>query len=1021
LTLEKKLHLLKKKARLWGKKAGPGRSFLGAAFVLILLAALPLLHARGQQDDSLSRADALIAEKRYAEALTILSAYAQRSPQDFDRAQSRIRKIVTARDEYNSTAQELLDTLGNDPWNTDRILHLTNLLFELDPSRITETEDFISRTRDLALFTTNRRRLEEILLRGKNLIAQGNYTEALRTYTGGLDIYQTEFFRAGYDGAMEARVRQGIGGLNANAALFYSLLASLWGAVNGLENLAGQPVEAANLTVYRNAYQRVGAELDRLSALRSAYAGTETAFQEDLSRIQRSNPRTGDRNFLAFALRLMEGYPDDSGDGMLGVLDTLWNQAASRTRDLLDAKSQLAYAAARNEAAAGDYRRTGSRAEILTGYAALPVDLEIRWNRYDPSAQGVSFFNQPVLSAEAGNYLKFRALSEMPPYLGTLGALGLRLNALEDQDTAAAWRNGGNGEDLLRLEQSSVNALRQIRIEAQGLAAALGEDAAGYRNLETRYPGSGALAYIDQTGALISSLVNAVSSRENLSSGRRFTIANGMLEGRLVQREAEFQEGSTLFQGTRGQDDHVSRYPTQAAEVLSRMDAALEADAQTLRVLLDQYAAEPAGIVSTEPVRSLRDQALALRERLETVRSQGRSLAQTARTQSSQAAALRRNGDQFLAETRTALDQGNFDAARDRLLRAGNAYDQSLGIEDNEAVRNQRNDVVPALDGEIAKLENEAVLRDVRGLMAQVTASYFNGDFEGAENLLTRAQNTWKRTQLEDNPEIVYWLGLVRSGLRAGRTIPVTAPLYAEMSQFLSEAQKHYEAGNALISSSRDEGIRRLSLARENVQKVKLVYPMNEKAGLLDLQIDQLVDPNFAATFQERVNRAIAGCRRREMRAYNDLLNLRTINPRYPNWSSIVAQAEIDVGLRPPPPSPAALARSGELTAGVRSIVTSRNGARMEEARTALAEAISLNPGNQEAIGLFNLASQLIIGGTVVLDSEAERKYQQAIAALSQNNALGALSLVQEIYARNPQYRYNSRVNTLEQRARASL
>jgi tetratricopeptide (TPR) repeat protein len=273
-----------------------------------------------------------------------------------------------------------------------------------------------------------------------------------------------------------------------------------------------------------------------------------------------------------------------------------------------------------------------------------------------------------------------------------------------------------------------------------------------------------------------------------------------------------------------------------------------------------------------------------------------------------------------------------------------------------------------------------------------------------------------------DNPEILNWEGMIRVGLRSGRTIPGTAPLYAEMSQLLSEARKNYEEGRDLIAASRTEGLRKLDMADQNIQKVQLVYPMNEEAGLLNLRIEQVRDPAaFTAAFETRVNNAIAGTRRRDMQAYNDLLNLRTINPQYPNWTSIITQAEIAVGIRPPPPRPEDLALSAELTARARAVVRARDSSRMEDARTDLSQAIKLNPGNQEAIDLFREASQVTAVTTLVLDAEAERKYQQAIAALNQNNAIGALTLVNEIYAQNPRYRNNSRMITLEQRVRASL
>ncbi|MDR2662817.1 MAG: hypothetical protein LBC31_07465 [Treponema sp.] len=1000
---------------------GPGHWLRLAAVVLSLAAAVPALYGRGQQDDVLSRADELIAAKRYNEALGILSEYARQNPKNFDIAQSRIKRIMQAKDEYNLTAQELLSEMEKETPDTERILALTNKLYEQDPQRIAETQEVIARIREAALFRSNQRRLDRILTQGQALIARGEYAEALRTYAGGLDIYQAEFFTGGYGPAMENRARQGIANLTGNIALFGSISASLLEAVNDLAALESQGIEPQNLTAYRNVYNRVGAEIDRLTNLRNGYAGTASVFREDLEQVRSANPLGRDRNFLAFAARLMDGRGDDPEDGMLGIFDAVWNRAVPRARDLLDAKSASAYTAALGEARARNYGATESRAEILAGYASLPADLETRWTRYDTSSPKPALFDQAVSPGEEGKYLKFRALEETAGYLRTLGQLGLRFDAVGQRDTVALWRSGGNPEELIRAEQSSTGQFRQIRQEAQNLVTAIRRETEEYRGLDGRYPGSGAVEYIDGAGGIAADFVNAIKIQEDDSAARRFTIANGVMEGQIQQRETEFRQGSLLVEGTpRG--DYLARRPGEAVELLTRMDGAVEANRQSLQGLLNQYAAEPPEVQSAARVQSLRSEAQVLQSRLDDLRSRGRTLTASARSQAAQAEALRAEGNRAFAGAQTAMNQGDFDAAENRLDQAILAYDRSLELEDDEAARNQRDNAVPLLSAEITRRLNEAVFRDVEGLITQISEAYFRGDFDQAENLVTRALNRWRRTQTVDNPEIAYWRRMIQTGQRSGRTILPTAPLYAEMSQLLSEARKNYEEGRELIGSSRSEGIKKLEQARQNIQKVKLVYPMNEEAGLLDLRIDQVSDPpGFTRTFETKVNTAIAGCRQRSIQSYSDLLNLFKIEPNYPNRAAIVYQAEIDVGMRPRPPSEEQLARSRELTAAARSIVAAGNMARMEEARSSLREAIELNPDNQEAKNLFNQASTLIVVAALRLDPESQQLFNQASQLIAQQNGVAALQLINQIYARNSQYRLMRQMITIEQRARTLL
>jgi tetratricopeptide (TPR) repeat protein len=999
----------------------PGHWLRLAAVVLTLSAAVPALYGKGQQDDVLSRADELIAAKRYNEALGILSEYAKQNPKHFDTVQSRIRQVMRVKDEYNLIAQELLTEMEKEEPDNERILALTNYLYELDPQRIAETQDFIARTREVALFRSNQRRLERILAQGQALIARGEYTEALRVYAGGLDIYQADFFAGAYGAALENRARQGITNLTGNIALFNSVSTSLLDAVNDLAALENQGIELQNLTVYRNAYNRVGTEIDRLTALRNSYAGTDSAFREDLAQVRSANPQNGDRNFLAFAVRLMVGRSDDPGDGMLGLFDTLWDQAVPRARDLVDTKAHSVYTAVITEAQAREYSRIGARSEVLAGYASLPVDLEIRWNRYDTGSSKATLFNQDIPLEEAGNYLKFRALAESSGYLRTVGQLGVRLAAADSRDTVALWRSGGNPDELIRAEQSGAALLRQIQGEAQSLVSAIRRETEEYRALETRYPDSGGLEYINGVGAIAADLVNSITVREEDSAARRFTIANGMVESQILQRETEFQQGSALVDGTL-QDGYLSKRPAEGAALLTRMDGAIDANRQALQNLLNQYTAEPPEVQSGSRFQSFREDALALQSRLETTRSQGRALAAAARSQAAQAEALRTEANGNFEAARAAMNQGDFDAALDRLDRAEDIYNRSLELEDNEAARDRRDNAVSALSAEVTQRLNEAVFRDVEVLVTQISEAYFRGDFDQAENLVTRAQNRWRRTQRVENPEIAYWRRMIQTGQRSGRTILPTAPLYAEMSQLLSEARKNYEEGREIIGASRNEGIKKLEQARQNIQKVKLVYPMNEEAGLLDLRIEQVSDPpGFERTFETRVNTAISGCRQQSIQAYADLLNLFKIYPEYPNRAAIVYQAEIDVGMRPRPPSEGELARSRELTATAGSIVASGNMARMEEARDYLKEAIELNPDNREAKTLFTQASNLIAVSGLRFDSESQRLFNQAGQLIAQQNGVGALQLINQIYARNPQYRLMRQMITIEQRARALL
>ncbi|MDR2700965.1 MAG: hypothetical protein LBB72_00875 [Spirochaetaceae bacterium] len=1008
-----------------------GQWFRRIVIIMSLLAVVPVLYGKGQQDDTLSRADELIADQHYNEALALLNNYAKTDPKKFDRIQAKIRKILQFREEYNTTAQALLDVMVYDANNEDQIRYLTNLLYALDPERTVETQDFINRTREAALFRYNRELLEKILVQGQRLIAEGNYLEALRTLTGGLVIYQAEFFRSGYGQAMEANARQGISTLTGNTGAFTSIMNDLQTAVNNLGTMTSQGIEPQNLAAYRNVYNNVGPVLDRLITLRNLFLETDRKFKDDLAQLQKMNPRKKDSNFLSFAIRLLEGETNADGTvnyGILGVFDTLWNKEAARARDLLAAKSLQVYDNAVNDAAAGNYSGVAARGQVLEGYVLLPVDLEIRWNRYDVSPRKAVIFSQTVPDSEAENYLKFRVLADTSRFWRTLAQLGIDFSAVPQRDALSLWQNGGNAEQLILAEQRTAADLRKIRVSAQTLASNIQQETDSYRNLGSRYLVSPAFDYIKGLNTAVLRLIDAVTSGELNSSVARYTIANAQINARVTEREKEFREGSALLQG-KLTDKYLAKYPTIAAELLTRMDAANETDSQAMRALLSQYNAEPPEILESNGISSLRAEALAMQARQNNLRSQGQSMAALARSQSIQAQNFRNEGNNYIRDIRAALSRKNFDVALDRVKQANTAFDQSLALEYDEATLNQKSAVIPSLEAEI----EDNVFQQVSALVVNIKDAYYDNDFDGASRFISLAENTLKQAKLNpDHPDIVYWKEIIQAGQSSGRTIPVTAPLYAEMSQLLSDARRNFEEGQKLLKTFRDaEGKRLLAAARQNIQKVRRVYPQNEEAGILELRIDQVLDSDIEAKLGSKITDAIrrtrSGSQQNRIEAVNELRTIQVVFPGFTNfpgytsWPAIINQAEIDAGLRPPPPDPRAIAQAQEIVNRARPVVASRSQDRMEETRAELAQAMRLDPNNAEARSLFNEASRIISAGKVILDSDAERLFQQASQALAQNNGIRALQLVNQIYSLNSIYRYVSRMIALEQRARAIL
>jgi tetratricopeptide (TPR) repeat protein len=245
------------------------------------------------------------------------------------------------------------------------------------------------------------------------------------------------------------------------------------------------------------------------------------------------------------------------------------------------------------------------------------------------------------------------------------------------------------------------------------------------------------------------------------------------------------------------------------------------------------------------------------------------------------------------------------------------------------------------------------------------------------------------------------------------------------MSQLLSEAKKQYDEGVRYFNANqRTNGIARFTEARQKTQEVKLMFPVNQEAGILELRMDQVIDPGtFDETFRRRLADAIAGTKpaRRSVESFAELQNLAEINPRYPGIGAAITQAEIDMGYRPPPPDPRALSRSRELTAAALAIIEQNIQSQFQVALTQLNQALNLNPNNAQAMSLKDLLQTRMGGkGVIVLDSDSELEYQRAVQELQRGNTLNALAIVQQLL-QNPRNQSSTRILELQRRIESVL
>jgi len=994
--------------------------FFGFFAFLILLVSLTPVYGGGGMDTALSHADKLIIQRDYEEAIKVLTDFIRRNPGKFDLAQSRLRNIYKLHDEFNHTADELIDALLNDPENDEKILALSGKLYSLEQDTSPLLVNFVSRTREISSFNVNRNLLRRVLERGRELIDSGDSVGAMQMYSTGMSIMRREFFESGYGNAIESEVIRETERINSMIASFPQANSQ----INSLASDLSRMIAAGDMARITSSITRLTPGIVRLTELKNELYAALSSFERILNRLHTNDPDLFDRNHLAFLSVLINGRTNDAvQEGMLGAFDCSWRSSVGSSIDALALFLERANTSALVSFNARDYSAAINALNGMESFYNLSGQFFDRHRQFfrNPQTQSVSILGSSIIRADIPQFVTLRSLNEANNFLRQTANIAQRENI--DTTSLTRWQQGLiTVNAALTSERQTRNVINRIQNDTGELLTRAFQTNSGiiaYHRVE----------YITKIITAIQSYRASIQAEEVKSVFRYNTIAHNNLRNTIIAGRSDIERGRRLLEGDRATSEGgvvtFHRYPGEALEVLTAMIGTLTADIESGNTILTRHRQEPPAITSNAEITALNVNYLATVNEAITLRSQGTALAETARIRTTQAEAFRQEAERLYREAQAAYQRQDFGAARDRVQRSSERIISSLEIQASASLSSVWDSQLISLGEAITRAENELIIIEVRNLVNNARVAYFAGNFQAAEDGLTRARSRWRVTNSEDNEEVVYWLGIVRTALsmRSGRVISPTAPLYAEMSQLLSRAQRSYDEGVRHINAGqRSLGVEKFDEARQMTREVRLMFPVNQEAGILELRIEQFLDPTaFNASFEQRLRSAVNGTRQRSLESFADLQNLSEINPRYPNIRSIISQAEIDMGFRPPPPNPADIARSRELTASVNRIIDGNISTLFDSALAQINEAITLNPENAEATHAKDrLLNRMSVPGAIVFSSEDEETYQRAVRELQAGNNLIARALVERLM-QNPRNRNITKLVELQMRIQAIL
>ena len=967
------------------------------------------LYAGGNPEVGLPKVDRLIKEKNYNAAIIELSDYMNEHPEDFDGAQRRIRKIIKLRGAYNDKALELLFVLANEPTNDQKKLEMINYLESLEKNPNENTQDFIRETKAAAQFTYYRAKLEEILNSGNTLIDEGQYVAAARKYEEGYVFYKQEFDEDNPPDLV-SQVDTALGDIASVTESFEKLQDSFTASVSILTNA----VSLENIATARPALEALDIILLQYSQFRNTVAEKGSFFRDTFEVIQSSNPQMTDNSFLPFAYRFTLGRTNANRfEGVLGAMDAQIDTTMKNLEDEIENVFRSNWETAYNLMESDETTSIISHLRLAGNFALLGSSLASAGTYFETKEDiyGVRDYTSIADRYSDLNLLTEKSVAVVTDYSAYKDLL-TRIIAFSPSRAGI--------DDIRNAPGATVQTYNGFIDELNALTEKTTEYCDSVKSV------TDAGDYLTEYTSWCNHFFGSVSTRILVTYRNAAEFQDGAAGTLVDERQQEYKSALQLLNGVSSEDsEQILFYPTESFEAMKKLKGNIAGDRTALLAVIAELQKVPSYVVADSKYMNFTENIKTVLPVLESLAEDTDGVMARANARILQANLAKQESDLRYSQAQVALRRSDFQTARDNLQRSREKINQSLEFQESSELRSESDTKLESLGSEITRLENEAVVREVRSLISSGKNAYYLGNIDDAEQIFTQAKARWSVTNIEENQEITNWLDIINTALsmKTGRIIPVTAPLYPQMSQLLSEANRLFAEGKVLMSQGKKvEAVTKLTEAKQQLQQLQLVYPLNQDAGLLSLRIDQVIDPkSFQSFFRQKVESVRANYRTEKQTSYSDLLDLYEINPSYPGIKKLLDEVEIYLGIKLPPPDPKAIARSAELTKSAQKIYDANTRSMFEVALDQLDEAIKLNPNNETAITLKDRVQTSIGGKSVaVLSAEDESKYQLAVQELQKGNKITASALVEQLL-QNPKSRNSSKILDLKKRIDAQL
>ncbi len=978
------------------------------------------LYAGGQTEDKMPQAMELIDQRRYNEAILVLTEIMKTNPDQFAEAQKLIQQIGIARDHYNDLYSKLITILDPPPGENidqDTAYAIIREMEALDSNPNKAAVAAFAQAKKSIVFAVDDRTYANIMNDAAALIQSKEYPEAIKTYLKGFELHKDLFIERNYGNIVEDQIDSYQNAILTAAKDFLGSYDQVLNAAKMYSDI----IKSGDISKIELGYS------DYSEFMLSAGIKWRIlkANAEKLDTLKKSVQRDDESDIPYISVKrvLTVGRSDSNiQEGIAGVVSSVWDNNQNLVSSMLIPLMEKYYRSSVDSFESSAFSESRKSFSDTVRLSLVVIDvLKLRGDKlYLDNNLAFRDKGLDYLNKELPSYLLAQTMGNFSPLYIDMSVVSENLNSLVKSIEAAS--TVGAIEELIQ----NLNGINSSLIKSSSESVIISEQDSGLNNIGFDLAKiTNVLSELkDNQSGLLNNVFNA-----DVRAEERILILKIAPEKVLVENAAgSITKASNYIEGVEelvnGIKLNVKR-PDVATQILNDTLIKLESSDKALAAIPESVNDKEKTIQTNSAILAQIESASNFRKQIDDKKQLINQLLGKAEILNDKADNAVSLGHLRLDEAYSRFNRKNYEGARKKYYEAESQFLKSLESREDEAVRNLLTGELAKLDSDITIYLNRQIVREVRALITRGKDFYNLQEFIKAEQSFQQAAERYKVTNEDKNPEIENWLIKITRALEAtsGREIALTDPLYPDIISILNLVQEEFEKGKSLLKSGNKEAAEaHFTEALKNIELVKAPFPRNFKASVMYLQILEYTQKDaFRNFFKSMYDTAVKNIKDDPKRADDDLLALYEINPDYPGIKSAVYSSGVAAGRIIPPPAQVDIKRATRLYRQAKAIVDADKSSQFPIALAYLEEAIQINSDYDAAAVLMDKIRTSTGGISQVVMSGADtQQLRYAESLYIDGRYLEANIIINQLW-KNPDNRKSSKLNDLKAKVEARL